>query len=134
MSLFLKIFLWFWLAIALVVAVIFIVNWSTQSEPLVRQWQTFIGEAVNSNSLTAAQIYHNEGKKGLDEYLSRVVSNDRVNAVGFYDSNRQQIAGTQVSPAAESLFDRAAQSETVEFMRVPDETFAAKKVNLRDGG
>lgn len=133
MSLFLKIFLWFWLAIALVVAVIFIVNWSTQSEPLVRQWQIFIGEAVNSNSLTAAQLYGYEGKNGLEEYLARVASNERVNAVGFYDQNRRQIAGTRVSPEAESLFDRAAQSETVEFMRVPDETFAAKKVNLKNG-
>lgn len=133
MSLFLKIFLWFWLAIALVVAVIFIVNWSTQSEPLVRQWQTFIGEAVNSNSQTAAQIYTNEGKSGLDDYLSRVADLDRVNAVGFYDSNRRQIAGTQVSPEAESLFDRAAQSETVEFARLPEETLAARKVNLKNG-
>ena len=134
MSLFLKIFLWFWLAIALVVAVITFVNWSTQSEPLVRQWQIFIGEAVSSNSMTAAQIYAYEGKSGLDEYLSRVASNERVNAVGFYDSNRRQIAGMPVSPEAESLFDRAAQSETVEFARVPEETFAAKKVNLKNGG
>lgn len=134
MSLFLKIFLWFWLAIALVVAVLTFVNWSTQSEPLVRQWQTFIGEAVSSNSMTAAQIYANEGKSGLDEYLARVATNDRVNAVGFYDANRRQIAGTQVSSEAERLFDRAVQSETVEFARVPEETFAATKVNLRNGG
>ncbi len=134
MSLFLKIFLWFWLAVALMVGVVFIVNWSTQGEPLVRQWQTFIGEAVNSNSLTSAQIYHNEGKKGLDEYLARVANNDRVNAVGLFDANRQQIAGTPVSMEAQKLFDRALQSETVEFARVPDETFAAKRVNLRNGG
>ena len=80
MSLFLKIFLWFWLAIALVVAVIFIVNWSTQSEPLVRQWQTFIGEAVNSNSLTAAQIYANEGIAQL-VFLKA----DRICAVSYAD-------------------------------------------------
>lgn len=133
MSLFLKIFLWFWLAIALVVAAITFVNWSTQSEPLVRQWQTFIGEAVNSNSQTAAQIYANEGKAGLDEYLARVASAERVNAVGLFDASRRQIAGTSVSPAAQNLFDRAIESETVEFVRLPEETFAAKKVDLRNG-
>lgn len=133
MSLFLKIFLWFWLAIALMVGVVFIVNWSTQGEPLVRQWQTFIGEAANSNSLTAAQIYANEGKSGLDEYLSRVSSNERVNAVGLFAANRQQIAGTNVSAEAQSLFDRAIQSDKVEFDRVPEETFVAKKVVLRNG-
>ena len=134
MSLFLKIFLWFWLAIALVVGVITFVNWSTQSEPLVRQWQTFIGEAVSSNSLTAAQIYANEGKSGVEEYLNRVASAERVNAVGFFDANRQMIAGTGVSPEAMNLFDRALQSDTVEFDRLPDETLAARKVSLRNGG
>jgi signal transduction histidine kinase len=133
MSLFLKIFLWFWLAVALMVGVVFVVNWSTQREPLVRQWQTFIGESVNSNSLTAAQIYANEGKSGLDEYLARVANNERVNAVGLFDANRRQIAGTPVSPEAQSLFDRAIQSDKVEFDRVPEETFAAKKVILRNG-
>ncbi|MDQ3179371.1 MAG: ATP-binding protein [Acidobacteriota bacterium] len=133
MSLFLKIFLWFWLAIALVVAALTIVNWSTQSEPLVRQWQTFVGDLVSSNSATAAQIYENEGQAGLEEYLNRVGNSERINAVGFYDENRRRIAGSEISAEADGLFYTALQSDTTEFIRLPEQTIGAKKVRLQDG-
>ena len=133
MSLFLKIFLWFWLAIALVVAALTVVNWSTQSEPLVRQWQTFVGEIVSSNSATAAQIYENEGQAGLQEYLERVESAERVNAVGLYDRNRRRIAGSEVSAEANSLIDKALQSSNTEFIRSSEQTVAAKKIQLKNG-
>jgi two-component system sensor histidine kinase CpxA len=133
MSLFLKIFLWFWLAIALVVAALTIVNWSTQTEPLTRQWQTFVGEAVNVNSLTAMQIYDNEDRKGLDEYLNRVGSNERINSLGFFDENLQQISGVEMSPVAKDLMADALKSETVEFNRLPDQIYAARKVRSKNG-
>ncbi len=133
MSLFLKIFLWFWLAIALVVAALTVVNWSTQSEPLVRQWQTFVGEVVSSNSATAAQIYQNEGQAGLEEYLNRVGNSERVNAVGFYDENRRRIAGNEISFEAEGLFNIALQSDNPEFIRLPEQTIAAKRLRLAGG-
>ena len=133
MSLFLKIFLWFWLAIALVVAALTFVNWSTQSEPLVRQWQTFVGEIVSSNSATAAQIYQNEGQAGLQEYLTRVGNSERVNAVGLYDENRRRIAGNEFATEATDLFDLALQSDNPEFIRLPEQTIAAKRLRLKDG-
>ncbi|CAN5254795.1 ATP-binding protein [soil metagenome] len=133
MSLFLKIFLWFWLAIALVVATLTIVNWSTQSEPLVRQWQTFVGEIVTSNSATAAQIYENEGQNGLQQYLERVGNAERVNAVGLFDGNQRQIAGNELSAEANTLFNKALQSENTEFIRLPEQTIAAKKIRLKNG-
>ncbi len=134
MSLFLKIFLWFWLAIALVVAVLTIVNWSTQSEPLVRQWQTFVGEIVASNSATATQIYENEGQTGLQEYLDRVSNTERVNVVGLYDEKRRRVAGNELSKEGESIFESALQSENTEFLRLPEQTVAARKLRLKDGG
>ncbi len=133
MSLFLKIFLWFWLAIALVVAVLTVVNWSTQSEPLVRQWQTFVGEIVTSNSATAAQIFENEGQQGLQEYLSRVSNADRINAVGLYDENQRRIAGDEISDEAKTLIDSALQSNNTEFIRSTEQTIAAKKIQLENG-
>ena len=133
MSLFLKIFLWFWLAIALVVAALTVVNWSTQSEPLVRQWQTFVGEIVTTNSATAVQIYENEGQKGLEEYLKRSGESERVNAVGFYDKNRRRIAGNDITPEAQKLFDTVMQSSNVEFIRLTEQTIAAKRLILKDG-
>ncbi|MDQ6786695.1 MAG: ATP-binding protein [Acidobacteriota bacterium] len=134
MSLFLKIFLWFWLSIALVVGVVSFINWSTQPENISRQLQSFIAEAVNINSETAAQIYENEGQNGLEDYLQRLESSERVNAAGFLDINGKQIAGTKIEEIPENLFDKALLSENAEFIFAPGETFAAKRVELKRGG
>jgi signal transduction histidine kinase len=133
MSLFLKIFLWFWLSIALVVAALTVVNLSTQSEPLARQWQLFVGEAVNTNSRTALQIYEKEGQSGLEEYLSRVGNTERVNNIGFFDENLRRIAGDEISEDAASIVEQALQSDTVEFNRMPEQTLAAQKVQSKTG-
>jgi two-component system sensor histidine kinase CpxA len=133
MSLFLKIFLWFWFSIALVVAALTVVNWSTQTEPLVRQWQVFVSESVSANSLTAVQIYENEGKPGLEEYLNRISNPERINAVGFYDENLNQIAGDEVSAEAKNVSAAALKSENVEFVRLPEQIVAAKKVQSKKG-
>ena len=129
MSLFLKIFLWFWLAIALIVAAVTIVNWSTQTEPLTRQWQTFVGEAVVMNSQTALQIYEKEGRNGLEIYLNRIGNTERVSGIGFFEQNGKQIAGTEISSESKELLQTALQSETVEFTRLPEQTLAATKIS-----
>lgn len=132
MSLFLKIFLWFWLAIALLIGVFSFVSWTTQNEPLVRQRRILFTESFNFQVQTAAQIFQNEGKTGLDEYLARVKNSDRVSAVGFYDRSGLLISGEEIPQNGLRLFEQALQSEAVEFDRLPDETFAAKKIHLRD--
>ena len=132
MSLFLKIFLWFWLAIALLIGVFSFVSWTTQNEPLVRQRRILFTENFNFQVQTAEQIYQNEGKAGLDEYLARFKNSERVSAVGLYDKNRQLISGDEIQANGLKLFDTAMQSEAVEFDRSTDETFAARKIQLRD--
>jgi signal transduction histidine kinase len=133
MSLFLKIFLWFWLAIALIVAAVIVVNWSTQTEPLVRQWQVFTGEAVNTNSLTAMQIYENEGRKGLDDYLNRIANPERINAVGFFDADLRQISGGEISSETKELLSSALENDGVQFRRLPEQTLAARRVTSESG-
>jgi len=133
MSLFLKIFLWFWLSIALVVAVVSFINWSTQPENLRRQWQTFTGETVGINAQTAAQIFESEGENGLREYLDRLQTPDRVNAVAFFDATGRQIAGKPLDATRENLFERALTSDNTELDISPQEIFAARRVQLENG-
>jgi signal transduction histidine kinase len=132
MSLFLKIFLWFWLAIALLLGVLSFVSWTTQNEPFVRQIRFLIADSFNIQVQTAGQIYENEGQKGLDEYLARLKSSERISVVGFYDQNKSRISGDEIPPNGLKLFDKAIQSDVVEFDRLPDETFAAKKIRLKN--
>ncbi len=128
MSLFLKIFLWFWLSIALVVGVVSFINWSTQPENFGRQFQSFIAESVNLNAQTARQIYQNEGRAGLEEYLTRLQSSERVDAAGFFDARGGQIAGKKIDNLPENFLDNAFRSDSAEFKVLPNETFAARKI------
>jgi two-component system sensor histidine kinase CpxA len=132
MTLFLKIFLWFWLSTALVVGVVSFINWSTQPENLGRQWQIIVGDSININAQTAAQIYENEGQSGLEEYLSRLESSDRIIEAGFFDKNGRQIAGKKLAEPTENLFAKASASDKTEFDVLPEDTFAAKKVELKN--
>ncbi len=134
MSLFLKIFLWFWLSIALVVGAVSFINWSTQPENFGRQFQSFVAESVNLNSRTARQIYRNEGRDGLEEYLARLQSSERISAAGFFDANGGQIAGGKIDNLPENLFDKALSGDGTEFKVLPNETFAAKKIEDGNSG
>lgn len=132
MSLFLKIFLWFWLAMALIVGALLLVTWSTSSEPLAHQWQTFVGESINSNSATAVQIYENEGIEGLQEYFGRQKSKRRINSIGFFNKQRKLIAGDLDYVNIRDLFDRANATDEPEFLEYPDKIFGAKKIVLEN--
>ncbi|MCB1024156.1 MAG: HAMP domain-containing protein [Acidobacteria bacterium] len=133
MSLFLKIFLWFWLAMALIVSALMLVTWSTSSEPLAKQWQTFVGESINLNSATAVQIYENEGIDGLQEYFDRQKNKRRINSIGFFKKDRQLIAGDLDYVNMDDLFDRATATNEPEFLELPDKIFGAKKIVLENG-
>lgn len=133
MSLFLKIFLWFWLVIALMVGAITLVNWSTRSEPLNKQWQVFVGEALTINSQTAVQIYENEGLEGLDEYFDRQKNYRRINSIGFFNIERNLIAGDLRLAEINDLFDNALKTDDPQFKRFPDRTYGAKRIILEDG-
>lgn len=133
MTLFLKIFLWFWLAIAVVVGVLTLVNWTLQTEPLVRQWQLVASDVMNINTETAAQIFEAEGKIGLDAFLARLENSERVLAVGFFDQNGNQIAGGKFPVSVENIIQKALDSGNAEFDRTTPETIIAKKTVLKTG-
>lgn len=118
---------------ALIAGTITLVNWSTQSGPLARQWQTFVGEAITLNSQTAVQIYENEGLQGLEEYFDRQKNYRRVNSLGFFDKERNLIAGDLKVAEINDLFESSLKTDEPQFKRFDDRTYGAKKVNLEDG-
>ncbi len=130
---FLKIFLWFWLAMALIVGAITLVNWSTRTAPLARQFETFMRERINSSSQTAVQIYENEGIEGLDEYFQRRTNQRRVNSIGFFDEKRNLIAGDLKVAEINDLFDSALETDEPQLKVFNDRRYGAKRVVLEDG-
>lgn len=133
MSLFLKIFLWFWLAIGTLVGMFLFVGWTTQNEPFARQFRNFMNEAFAFQAQTAAQIYQNEGVAGLDEYVTRLKSSERVTAVGVMSASGDVISGDDLVSGNRRLFDQARVTDELVFDRTREDTIAARRVSLKDG-
>ena len=133
MTLFLKIFLWFWLAMALIVGALTLVNWSQQNEPIVRQWRVAVGESMNIHSQTAAQIFDAEGKTGLDRFLERLGKSGRILGIGLFRPNGEQIAGDQLQFDIKNVLERALTSDETEFDRTNEDSLIAKKTILQNG-
>ena len=72
MSLFIKIFLWFLLAIGLISAVSVFVSWSTQTEPFIARWKNNTSNTMTVYTETAKQIYDFEGEEGVKRFLQTI--------------------------------------------------------------
>ena len=133
MTLFLKIFLWFWLAMALIVGALTFVTWTQQNEPIVRQWQVVVGETMTVHAQTAAQIYDAEGKAGLDRFLERLENSGRINAIGLFRENGEQISGGDIKFDVKNVLGKSLTSDAAEFERNETSSLIAKKTTLKNG-
>ncbi len=59
-SLFLKIFLFFWITV-LLIGVAIVVTWSLQPEIVFTRWQALITEALATHAQNAAEIFERQG-------------------------------------------------------------------------
>ncbi len=101
-SLFLKIFLWFWLTIGVLIAVSVLVIISTESEPMAQRWMDLRENAITVYLQTAIEIYENEGPDKFRALLLRLSPNTNVQVVVF-DEQQREITGFQPLPNALKL-------------------------------
>jgi len=118
---------------ALIVGALTLVTWTIQTEPIVRQWQTVVGETMNVHSQTAAQIFDAEGKAGLEVFLRRLESSERINAVGLFRENGEQIAGGNLQFDIADILGKSLSSDVTEFERFEGISLIAKKTTLTSG-
>jgi signal transduction histidine kinase len=97
MNLFVKIFLWFMAAIAVMVGMVVFLNWTTQ-EPTGSRWQNSVRNQMNIFADTAAQIHDKEGEPGLTAFLDRIRDADTVSEVDV-----AHVDGSARYPSNESL-------------------------------
>ena len=135
MSLFLKIFLWFWLATALVVGVLTFITWSTQSEPFLNRWQYAVGNTMSVYTEIARQIYENEGEKGIGDFFQKLkISSEIKNACVASEKNKSCPSGEAADTRARKAIERAFAGNAVEFeFLAPEENYAAKKFTTAAG-
>src|ERR1044072_5177797 len=89
-SLFLKIFIWFWLAMGLIVLAHSLSAMMVFDEGA----KGFVGRQVTMYGVAAAEIYELRGPEPAEEYLQLVERNTRMR-VGLFNDWGQQLAGSE---------------------------------------
>ena len=91
-SLFLKIFVWFWLAMALVGLALVVAIATTRSDPVEERWRYMTGTAVRIYAQTAAEMYERDGPDGLVIYLRRVEQTAQMRT-RIFDERGEEMSG-----------------------------------------
>lgn len=134
MNLFLKIFLWFLAAIALMVGAVLFLNWTVQTEPVVSRWRISVRNQTNIYAATAAQIFDREGEDAFLQFIERIRGSETVTEVDVFGPNGEIWADGDVgSDSYGDLINRAISSGAVEIDHQPDTALSAKDFSLSNG-
>src|SRR6185436_558791 len=96
-SLFLKIFLWFWLAMALVSLAFFIVVVTTKPEQPGPPRHEFFNNTVAVHAQAASEIFERDGQAALTGYLERVEQKTHIRAFLFTERG-EEVSGRSAPP------------------------------------
>ena len=135
MNLFLKIFLWFLVASAVMVGVVMFLNWTVTTEPVVSRWQSSIRNSTNLYAATIVQIDGAQGEAGVREFLDRVRNVETVTEVNVVRRDGQLwLSDASDVSAYSSLIDSSFNSTAVELeLSSTDTALTAKSFRLANG-
>jgi two-component system, OmpR family, sensor histidine kinase CpxA len=111
-SLYLKIFIWFWLAMIIINVVLFAAFALTRPTPTRRSWRDLT--QVGPNAQKAAEIFEQSGPAALTAALQATEKSTGVSAT-FFDESGKELSGRTVPPNAAELIARATESREIEF-------------------
>lgn len=126
-SLFFKILIWFWLAIALVLAAFILSIAVTQTEPVYAAWREAMTRATAIYAQSAAEVYERDGREALSAYFGRLEQRVQLLPL-FFDENGQEVLGKTVAPKLTELLARARTSGNREFLLERVEVFIAQPI------
>src|SRR5829696_8959441 len=102
-SLYLKIFIWFWLAMIIINVATFAIFALTRPTPIRRSWRDLT--QVGPNAQRAAEIYEQSGAAALNAALQSTQKSSGVSATFFDDSGRE-LSGRTAPPGAGEVIAR----------------------------
>ena len=124
-SLYLKIFIWFWLAMIVINVAFFAAVALTRPTPTRRSWRDLAQTGPNAQK--AAEAYEQSGAAALNAALQATEKNSGVNAT-FYDESGRELSGREVPAGAAELIARTAESRDLEFNFAGPGTLVARPV------
>ena len=124
-SLYLKIFIWFWLAMIIINVVLFAAFALTRPTPTRRSWRDLA--QTGPNAQRAAEVYEQSGPAALTASLQATEKASGVGAT-FFDENGKELSGRTVPLGAHDLVAKAAETRDIEFHFAEQNTLVARPV------
>lgn len=131
-SLFLKVFLWFWLAMVVVITTFAVTTHLTRTPDSFRP-PHFINNVLSGYARGAAAAYEREGADGLDAYLKHVREESGSNNQ-LFDARGAELTGADAQPEVREVAVQVAQSGRPFFRDVRGGILEVRPVPARDGG
>jgi two-component system sensor histidine kinase CpxA len=122
-SLFLRIFLWFWMTV-LLICVAIVITWSLQPEIVFTRWQALMSEALSTHAQNVADIVERQGTAAAGSYLQRLNRLGRMQAV-LLDDRGRPLVGTASAQGAQ-VGSRAVTSGQSVFEIKPHVAYSAQ--------
>ena len=124
-SLYLKIFIWFWLAMIVINVAFFAAVALTRPTPTRRSWRDLAQTGPNAQK--AAEVFEQSGSPALSAALQATEKNTGVNGT-FFDESGRELSGRNVQAGAPELIARVAQSRDLEFEFAGPGTLVARPI------
>ncbi len=127
-SLFLKIFIWFWVAMGLIVLA------HSLSAMLVfdEGAKGFVGKQMTMYGVAAAEIYELRGQEQADDYLKLLERNTRMR-VGLFDDRGHKLAGGELTDEARVKLQSVVITGKESFWQTAKTDFLAKWLDTSSG-
>ena len=129
-SLYLKIFIWFWVAMIIINVVLFAAFALTRPTPTRRSWRDLAQTGPNSQK--AAEMYEQSGPAALTAALQATEKSSGVSAT-FFDESGRELSGRAVPQKAQELSAKAAETRDIEFNFDVEGTLVARPVVSPNG-
>lgn len=131
-SLFLKVFLWFWLAMVVVITTFAVTTHLTRTPESFRPPQ-FIEAVLSGYARNAAAAYEREGAAGLEAYLSNAKEETGARNQ-LFDASGAELTGADAPQQVREVAAQVAQTGKPFFREMGGGMLEVRPVPARDGG
>jgi len=130
-SLFLKVFLWFWLAMVVVIATFALTTHLTRTPETFRPPQ-FIEAVLMSYARNAAVTYESDGAAGLEAYLNHIKAETGTRNQ-LFDASGAELTGADATLEVREVAAQVARTGTPYFRHIGSGMLEVRSVEARNG-
>lgn len=131
-SLFLKVFLWFWLAMVVVIATFAVTTHFTRTPEMFRP-PPFIEAVLTGYGRDTVATYEREGAAGLKQHLD-YLKRETGTRNQLFDASGTELTGAGAPPQVREIAMQVAQTGIPYYRHVGGEMLEVRFVEARDGG